>query len=162
MATLSLFWAKTTVQDKDIIHISVPMSSSACGDAQSEDEDGPTASRSNALPASMASISICPLCCKEDLTALSMSAVVLSSCIHCSCRMCLVRWMDTEDASGRTSGPTCPFCHRTIGKEDILKILGRTFQPREAAARPMTVKWMSSRSIGSTKTRFLAGCVGIR
>ncbi len=34
MATLSLFWAKTTVQYKDIIHISVPMSSSAFGDAQ--------------------------------------------------------------------------------------------------------------------------------
>jgi hypothetical protein len=96
--------------------------------------EGPSPSHSNASPDSTVSISICPICCEEDLTASPTSAVVLSSCLHGSCRMCLARWIDREEASGRTSGPTCPFCRLAIGEEDVLKILDRPFQPREATA----------------------------
>ena len=67
---------------------------------------------------------ICPICCEEE------AAVVLSSCHHQSCGTCLVRWIDREEVSGRTSGPTCPFCRVAICDEDVLRILDRPFQPR--------------------------------
>ena len=58
--------------------------------------------------------------------------VVWSSCQHISCMTCLVKWMNGEERSGRTTGPTCPFCRIVICNEDVVRVLGRPFQPREA------------------------------
>eukprot|EP01083_Nonionella_stella_P104553 299830_1 len=73
--------------------------------------------------------STCPLCCEENLSA---SGVILSACQHRSCKSCLTKWIEREEASGQATPPTCPFCRATVAKKDIFKILGRPFKPRGA------------------------------
>lgn len=73
-------------------HIDIAMSSSACNVAHAEGEVGPSRSparsHANASPAAppttmtTTSISIFPLCYKEDLNASPTVAVTLSSCSH--------------------------------------------------------------------------------
>ena len=63
---------------------------------------------------------ICPLCFDG-----CSSEVVLSSCIHSSCKMCLARWIEREEETGRPSGPTCPFCRMVIAEKDVAKIMDR-------------------------------------
>ena len=88
-----------------------------------DEDDAPPASSS--IPSAAP---ICPLCYDEDLT------VILSACQHCSCMTCLVRWMNGEECSGRATGPTCPFCRIVISDEDVVRVLGRPFQPREVVS----------------------------
>ena len=83
----------------------------------------PSSIRSGAAPV------ICPLCCEED-TAL----VLLSTCHHQSCDTCFVKWINREDASGRTARPTCPFFRADIDDGDILRVMGRPFHPRMGQA----------------------------
>ena len=63
---------------------------------------------------------ICPVCFDG-----CSSEVVLSSCIHSSCKMCLARWIEREEETGRPSGPTCPFCRMVIAEKDVAKIMDR-------------------------------------
>ena len=75
---------------------------------------------------------ICPLCYDEDSTSTAASTVILSVCQHHSCMTCFVRWTNEEECSGRTAGPTCPFCRIVISDDDVVRVLGRPFQPRKA------------------------------
>lgn len=52
----------------------------------------------------------------------------LSECGHNCCRDCLVKWIGTSEAAGRTSA-ICPFCQRELTQEETCAILGRSFQP---------------------------------
>lgn len=98
---------------------------------------------------------VCPLCCEEDLS--SPAAVVLSSCLHRSCRTCLTRWIEREEATGRRAPPTCPFCRAEIGDEEAFSILGRPFQPRPARGADvvggddevdgLTLQWMNEHTV---------------
>jgi hypothetical protein len=110
------------------------MLSSACKVADVDvDEVGPflsPTSHKNALP----SILICLLCWEEDLNASLTAAVALSAFSHRSCRRCLDGWIEREESSGKTTGPTCPFCCLVIGNKDIMTILDQPFQPREMVA----------------------------
>ena len=83
----------------------------------------PSSIRSGAAPVT------CPLCCEED-TAL----VLLSTCHHQSCDTCFVKWINREEASGRTARPTCPFFRADIDDGDILRVMGRPFHPRMGQA----------------------------
>ena len=97
-------------------------------------EVSPSLSRKKAFttPASPAAAdsNICPLCFEGGL-----SEVALSSCLHRSCKTCLARWIQSEEESGRPSGPTCPFCRMAISKGDVAKIMdrpqGRHLRPRQ-------------------------------
>lgn len=70
---------------------------------------------------------LCPICCEDKLC----SGIALSSCSHSCCRSCLFKWIEKEEASGQMS-PACPFCRITSSGTDVLAILGRMFQRREA------------------------------
>ena len=94
---------------------------------------------------STASTPVCPMCCEED------AAVVLSACQHRSCGVCLLRWMEREESSGRDTGPTCPFCRMAIREGDILRVMGRPFCPRIVAADDeideLTLHWINQNTM---------------
>mmetsp|Transcript_10105 Transcript_10105/g.18206 ORF Transcript_10105/g.18206 Transcript_10105/m.18206 type:complete len:331 (-) Transcript_10105:179-1171(-) len=105
---------------------------------------------------SAASLSLCPLCYEEDLSAPPTPGVILSTCRHHSCRACMVKWIEREEASGQARPPTCPFCRSTIIEEDVLTILGRPFQPRQATANnpngddeidELTLQWINEHTL---------------
>lgn len=94
---------------------------------------------------------LCPICCSEDLSISSGSSITLSTCGHASCKSCLVKWVEREESSGQTMSPTCPFCRAVISDTDVLAILARPFQPREALAKDsnaeeeideLTMQWL--------------------
>ena len=126
----------TTAADRGISR-GVAMSTNVSEAEPTEAEAGPSTPQNHendATPTpSTASIPICPLCCDDDLTP--TAAVVLSACRHRSCGACLVRWMESEESSGRSdTGPTCPFCRVAICEGDVTRILGRPFHPRTGSA----------------------------
>lgn len=99
----------------------------------------------------------CPLCCEENI---SDGVMVLSICKHQSCRSCLVKWIEREEASGQSTPPTCPFCRSMIGDGDVYEILQRHFQPRECRAvnseednddadvlDELTLQWMNEHTV---------------
>lgn len=81
-------------------------------------------------PPAASTTTLCPLCCEEDISEGSVACAVLSACRHRSCKACIVRWIEREEASGQATPPTCPFCRLVITEEDLLSVLGRPFQPR--------------------------------
>lgn len=72
--------------------------------------------------------------CEVDLASEPPADVVvtLSACRHRSCKSCMAKWIEREEASGQDSC-SCPFCRSTIVRDDLLAILGRPFQPRQAS-----------------------------
>ena len=50
-------------------------------------------------------------------------------------RTCLFGWIEREESSGRTTGPTRPFCRSVIGDADIItETLDLPYRPRELGA----------------------------
>ena len=92
--------------------------------------------------------SVCSLCLEE-----SSAFIVLSACLHRSCQLCLTKWVEREEASGQSKPPVCPFCRLGMSNEDIVKILGRAFQPKQAETRvldqdmdDLTMQWLNDNS----------------
>lgn len=76
--------------------------------------------------------SLCPLCCEVDLNAPDKETATLSSCLHRSCKSCMVRWLEREESSGQGRPPTCPFCRSAARDRDVIAILGRPFESKRA------------------------------
>lgn len=97
-----------------------------------------------------ADVSTCTLCCEEKEAS---ETCVLLGCYHRSCKECMVKWIEKEEASGRTTPPTCPFCRLMLSDEDALAILGRPFQPQcssnlpdEAEVDELTMQWLNGQT----------------
>ena len=71
----------------------------------------------------------CPICYTVTPTS-SDAGVILKTCQHQSCTSCLVRWIEKEETSGQEA-PTCPVCRVNIDENDVHRIMGRSFEPRE-------------------------------
>lgn len=82
----------------------------------------PSRKKASTTPAApeAADSNICHLCFEGGLPD-----VVLSSCLHSSCKTCLARWIEMAEESVRPSGPTCPFCRMVIAEKDVAKIMDR-------------------------------------
>eukprot|EP00581_Thalassiosira_minuscula_P030693 CAMPEP_0183787790 /NCGR_PEP_ID=MMETSP0739-20130205/67723_1 /TAXON_ID=385413 /ORGANISM="Thalassiosira miniscula, Strain CCMP1093" /LENGTH=512 /DNA_ID=CAMNT_0026031883 /DNA_START=49 /DNA_END=1587 /DNA_ORIENTATION=- len=110
-------------------------------------------------PAAQAATSMCPLCCEAEVVADDASSVKLTSCKHQSCKSCMVKWIEREESSGQTNAtPTCPFCRSSICDEDVIAILGRPFEPKQATANngpnasddeidDLTLHWMNENTV---------------
>lgn len=85
----------------------------------------------SSLPGVHTSASTCQLCLEVIVSGTSTEGVTLSTCLHSSCKTCLAKWIEHEEASGQTAPPTCPFCRSIISSEDVQVILGRAFKPRD-------------------------------
>ena len=68
-----------------------------------------------------------------------MTSIVLSACLHQSCRSCLATWIKRKEDSGQTAQPECPFCRTNISNWHVIEIMGRPFQPRESLASSETI-----------------------
>lgn len=99
--------------------------------------------------------SLCPLCCEVDLDAPPTDSVELSTCQHRSCKSCMVKWIEREEAAGQNALPTCPFCRSIIDSEDVIAILGRPFEPKQATVHDsndaqtdeLTLQWMQEHTV---------------
>mmetsp|Transcript_9610 Transcript_9610/g.20679 ORF Transcript_9610/g.20679 Transcript_9610/m.20679 type:complete len:408 (-) Transcript_9610:117-1340(-) len=117
-----------------------------------------------------ASFFTCSLCCedKEESTRCT-----LSKCSHESCTECMTKWVEKEEASGRLTPPKCPFCRIEMDGEDVVAIMGRPFQPRDASADPnvidegeldeLTMHWLNEQtqpcpSCGARIEKLEGGC----
>lgn len=69
--------------------------------------------------------------CLENIT-LSSQFHSRCGCTETSCRSCLKKWIETEEASG-VEIPSCPFCRESLQKDigKVADLLGRSFQPRQ-------------------------------
>lgn len=110
------------------------------------------------LPSTDTTISSCPLCFEEtdSRSPSGNNVVVLSTCKHHSCRTCLVKWIQKEEASGQTKPPTCPFCRSSICNKDVQVVLGRPFKPRQPRAEAsfdddemddLTMQWLGEHTV---------------
>ena len=57
---------------------------------------------------------LCSICAK-----LLDDAVVLRSCEHMYCRICIKEWMKSQKATGNKS--VCPDCRQSFVKKDLIK-----------------------------------------
>lgn len=93
---------------------------------------------------------LCPLCCEDDI---STEGVAMPCCNHSSCKSCLATWFEREEASGRATRPTCPFCRSSTCDEEVVATLGRPFRPRRASYKDasnddgisddLTLQWLN-------------------
>ncbi len=67
----------------------------------------------------------CPLCL-EDIPVINR--IILISCHHEGCKICLSRWLVTEESRGSRL-PTCPFCRTYLSEYDTVRVLGRQLKP---------------------------------
>ena len=89
----------------------------------------------------------CSLCCEDKLPS---SLCLLQKCFHESCKDCLIKWIEKEESSGRSSLPTCPFCRVALTENDTGAILGRPYKPQASTATApdetqvddLTLQWL--------------------
>ena len=89
----------------------------------------------------------CSLCCEDKPPS---SLCLLQKCFHESCKDCLIKWIEKEESSGRSSLPTCPFCRVALTENDTGAILGRPYKPQASSATApdetqvddLTLQWL--------------------